>query len=187
MQWIELTTLWQSLRQWLEMRAGRLPLPRTHTILVVVLGCVLLTMHTFTASAGPITIDPGTVKVLCEGTPCIVTVTVKTNYADSLGTYANSSFDTSIDAGIVLAPSTQAPDSTIYFHEFTHVDAATMQLIPTKQHPVRLTNLPSNTTYHYAPIAVADAQYKTRVESTFKIGVLIDVSAAGWHGNPVSE
>lgn len=187
MQWMERINLWRSLRQWLEMRVGRLPLPRPHTILAVALGCVLLTMHTFTASAGPLNVDPGAVTAVCDSMPCIGNVTIHTSYDDSLGIYANFSFDTSIDATIVLAASTQAPNSTAYYNEFAHVDEATMQLIPTKQHTVRLTNLQPNTMYHYALIAVVDAQHKTRVEGTFKTGVLIDGGSAGWHGNPVSD
>jgi hypothetical protein len=185
MQWMELTNLWQALARWLEMRVGRLPLPRPRTMLAVAMGCALLTLHTFTASAGPITVDPGTVAtVLCQANPCIGKVKIVPWGDDSGNQYAEFSFTTSIDATVVLAVSTQAPDSTVYYHEFAHVDAATMQLIPAKQHTLDLGVLKANTTYHYALVAVVDEQHRTRVEGTFKTGEPID---SGSHGNPISD
>jgi hypothetical protein len=169
------------------MHTGRLPLPRPHTILVMVLGCVLLTMHTFTASAGPLTVDPGASPAGCDSMPCISNVTIHTNDDDNLGMNENFSFDTSADATIVRAANTQAPISTAYDNEFAHVDAVTMQHIPTKQYTVRLTNLQPDTAYYYALIAVVDAQHEARVEATFKTGALIDGGGAVWHGNRVSE
>jgi hypothetical protein len=148
------------------------------------MGCALLTLHTLTASAGPI-INPGTVAtILCSVDPCIGKVTIAPWGDDSGNQYVQFSFDTSIDAAVVLAVSTQAPDSTVYYHEFAHVDAATMQLIPSTQHTIELGVLKPNTTYHYALIAVVDEQHKTRAEGTFKSAEPID---SGSHGNPISD
>jgi hypothetical protein len=185
MQWMELTSLWQALAQWLETHTGRLPLPRTRTILAAAIGVALLTLHTLTASAGPITIDPGTAAtLLCQIDPCIGKVKIVPWGDNSGNQYVEFSFTTSIDATIVLAVSTQSPDSPVYYHEFAHVDAATMQLIPAKQHTLDLGVLKANTTYHYALIAVVDEQHRTRIEGTFKTGEPIDSDS---HGNPISD
>jgi hypothetical protein len=152
------------------------------------MGCVLLTMHTLAASAGPITINPGVLTATCDVTPCIGKITIQQSCTAEDGMYADFLFKTSIDASIFLGASTDAPNSTVYYNEFAHVEAAAMQLFPAQQHGVRLRNLNQNTTYHYALIAAVDAQHKSRVEGTFKTGQLIDgCGGPGWHGNPVSE
>lgn len=184
MQAMELGNLWQATGQWMEARVGRLPLPRLRAIVAVAMGCALLTLHTLTASAGPI-INPGTVAtVLCSVNPCIEHLKIVPWGDDSGNQYVQFSFDTSIDATVILAVSTQAPISTVYYNEFAHVDAATMQLIPAKQHTLELGVLKPNTTYHYALIAVVDEQHRTRVEGSFKSAEPID---SGSHGNPISD
>jgi hypothetical protein len=170
------------------MRRAMVQLPigyAARTRLAIALGCAMLVLHTLTASAGGITINPGTAEyLLCQENPCISKLTITPWGDDSGDQYAEFSFDTSIDATIVLAVSTQAPISTIYYHEFAHVDAATMQLIPAKQHTIDLGGLKPHTTYHYALVALVDGQHKTRAEGTFKTATPID---DGSHGNPISD
>jgi len=186
MQWIELTAQWQTLIHRLSPRMRRLPLPRPQAIIALAIGCALLTLHTLTASAGPIINTTG-IELLCESMPCIGPITVQKGYTDADGFFVDLTFNTSINATIVAAASTQAPVSDAYYNEFAHVDSAAMQLIPAQKHGIELRNLKQNTTYHYVLIAVVDAQNRTRVEGTFRTGQLIDGNGPGWNGNPVSE
>jgi hypothetical protein len=185
-------TLRHGLARWREVRAGRLPVPGTRAILAVLLGCALLTLHTLTASAAatisdPGPLGPGTLRRICETTPCIGPVTIQQNCTADSGLYADFSFTTSIAASIVLGASTQLPVSPVYYNEFAHVDAATMQVLPTTQHTVRLTGLKQATTYSYALIAVVDAQHKARVEGSFTVEQLIDGCGPGGQGVPAAN
>jgi hypothetical protein len=168
MQIMELTTIWRTMMQWLEIRLGGMPLPRARAIIAVALGCALLTMHTLSASAAMI--DGGAANRLNAPALSIGAVTIAQDHSDDLGSYTDFAFDTSVDSTVVLALSTEAPTSADYYLEFAQVDAAAMQVVPSQAHGIRIASLKSDTTYHYALIVVADAQHQTRVEGIFKTG-----------------
>jgi hypothetical protein len=166
MQVMELTTIWRTVMRWLEIRMGRTPRPCARAIIAVALGCALLTMHTLSASAAMI--DGGAANRLNDPVLAIGAVTISQDHTDDLGSYTDFAFDTSVDTTVVLALSTEAPTSADYYCEFAQVDAAAMQAVPSQAHGIRIASLRTNTTYHYALIAVTDAQHQTRIEGTFK-------------------